>query len=202
MNRKNTPQPTLRLYAIEHASRANGPGRRAVVWVQGCTLSCPGCFNPQTHDARAGFLIPCDELAQRLLALADLEGLTISGGEPLQQAEALLRLLQQIRARSSLSILVFSGYTLAEIRRLPSGSELLSQIDVLVAGRYDRQHPASLGLLASANQRIHLLSTRYRASDLTGAARTEVILHRDGTMTLSGIAPARLSLPEPPGCHR
>ena len=42
------------IHAIEPRSRANGPGVRFVVWLQGCTLGCPGCFNPSTHAAAGG----------------------------------------------------------------------------------------------------------------------------------------------------
>ena len=75
---------TLRLHGFEPCSAANGPGRRAVLWVQGCTLACPGCFNPRTHD-RSGDQVGVDELFSRIDQLGDrIEGVTVSGGEPLQ----------------------------------------------------------------------------------------------------------------------
>jgi pyruvate-formate lyase-activating enzyme len=100
----------LRLHAFIPRSRANGPGCRAVVWVQGCTLGCPGCFNPETHDFRGGQWVGVDELFERIRALqGTIEGITVSGGEPFQQRPALLALLQRVRAETDLGVLVFTG---------------------------------------------------------------------------------------------
>ena len=102
---------TLSLHALVEASRANGPGRRAVLWTQGCSLGCAGCFNPQTHSF-SGEPVAVDKLFECLAAMADhLEGITVSGGEPLQQPRALLALLKRVRAETPLSIIVFTGYT-------------------------------------------------------------------------------------------
>ena len=79
----------VRIHAFEPASRANGPGLRAVVWFQACTLGCPGCFNPDTHDPRAGYDAHTAGLAASVLALRPtVAGLSVSGGEPLQQPAA------------------------------------------------------------------------------------------------------------------
>jgi anaerobic ribonucleoside-triphosphate reductase activating protein len=99
----------FRLHALEPFSRANGPGLRAVVWFQGCTLGCPGCFNLATHDSQAGRHADTESLAAEILALGTrIEGISISGGEPFQQPEALLDLLSRL-TNSHLSRLVFSG---------------------------------------------------------------------------------------------
>src|SRR5258706_14960618 len=99
----------VRIHATEARSRANGPGARFVVWMQGCTLGCPGCFNPTTHDAGGGREVDVADLAAELAATANIEGLTLSGGEPLQQPDAAAALLAAARALG-LSTLVFSGY--------------------------------------------------------------------------------------------
>lgn len=148
----------VRVHAFEPASRANGPGLRAVVWFQGCSLGCPGCFNPATHDPGGGDECDTETLAAEILArAARIEGLSVSGGEPFQQPEALLDLLQRLAA-ASLSRLVFSGYTLAEIQALPLGPATLRHVDVLIAGRYHAAQRTGHGLLGSANQQIHLLT--------------------------------------------
>ncbi|HZJ71047.1 MAG TPA: 4Fe-4S cluster-binding domain-containing protein, partial [Planctomycetota bacterium] len=117
--------PVARIHAVEPRSRANGPGARFVVWFQGCTLGCPGCFNPTTHDTAGGRAVPIDELAADLAAAAatGIEGLSLSGVE--QGARAL-----------GLSTLAFSGYTIEEIRELPGGPDVLARLDVLIDGRY------------------------------------------------------------------
>ena len=181
----------LRLHAFQPASRSNGPGLRAVVWFQGCTLRCPGCFNPATHDPHAGHDADTQQLAAEILALGDpIEGISLSGGEPLQQPEPLLDLLQRL-AGTRLSRLLFSGYTLEEITEMPLGPRILQELDVLIAGRYVASQHLAQGLLGSANQCIHLLSDRYQMADFTAVPRRELILHADGTATSTGISPWR-----------
>ena len=178
----------LRLHALEPASRANGPGLRAVVWFQGCTLGCPGCFNPATHPSAGGFETDTQALANNIVSAPGIEGVTISGGEPFQQPDALAALVRQLR-ETALSILVFSGYTREKICTMPQGPSILGSIDVLIAGPYLAAKHHGRGLLGSVNQHIHLLTTRYQPGDFTALPNREVILHRDGSITLSGIAP-------------
>ena len=178
----------IRLHGFEGSTRANGPGVRAAVWVQGCTIGCPGCFNPGTHDPGAGYEDDTELIAKRIAGLGGIEGVSISGGEPLQQAAAVAHLVGLLRAES-IPVLVFSGYTMAAIRTLPFGPEILAQIDVLVAGPYQEGRHSGAGLLGSANQRIHLLTTRHVVADFGRVPGREVIVHRDGTMTLTGVNP-------------
>jgi len=181
----------IRVHAFEPVSRANGPGLRAVVWLQGCTLACPGCFNPATHAPDGGYESDTETLAAEILSLASkIEGVSISGGEPFQQPAALLDLLSRL-VDSHLSRLVFSGYTLQEIGRQTLGPSILRRIDVLVAGRYATTQHVGKSLLGSANQRIHLLTDRYELSQLADVPRRELILRPDGTMTATGISPWR-----------
>lgn len=179
----------IRIHSIEHTSKANGPGLRAVIWVQGCTLNCPGCFNPNTHDPHGGLEIETKELVQRLLSISNsIDGVSISGGEPLQQPGALLDFLRRITT-TQWSVLLFSGYTLQEIKQQPLGNEILALTDVLIAGRYQKPNPSGGALIGSCNQKIHLLTSRYRFSDFGTIPRCEAILHKDGTVTLTGFHP-------------
>ena len=95
-----------------------------------------------------------------------IQGLTLSGGEPLQQLPALLAFLETIRRASDLSVLLFSGYTWAEIQRMPRHPQLLSLIDVLIAGRYDPTQRVAHGLVGSHNKTVHFLTERYTPADL------------------------------------
>lgn len=179
----------LRIHAYEPFSRVNGPGARAVVWVQGCSLGCQGCFNPSTHDAHGGSDKDTADLETDIANLpSEIEGISISGGEPFQQPEALLDLLQRID-RTRLSVIIFTGYSLPEIHRISNGDSILQHVDVLIAGRYVHSRHLGRGLLGSSNQRIHLLTTRYKYSDFESIPCREVIIHADGTCTITGINP-------------
>lgn len=186
--------PTARVHAIEPRSRANGPGARFVVWLQGCTLGCPGCFNPTTHDDAAGREMAIAEIAELLRGASSagtIEGLTLSGGEPMQQPAAALALLEAGRALG-LSTLMFSGYALDEIRALPGGPDVLGQLDVLIDGRYVAGERLATGLRGSANQRIQLLTTRYQRSDVEATPVAEIRIGPTGELVLTGVDPLKL----------
>jgi anaerobic ribonucleoside-triphosphate reductase activating protein len=100
----------LRIHHFLPASYANGPGCRAVLWVQGCPLHCPGCFNSDTHAFAQGRWVAVDELAREMITLGQrIQGLSISGGEPLAQAPALAELLRRVKRDTRLSILDPAG---------------------------------------------------------------------------------------------
>jgi anaerobic ribonucleoside-triphosphate reductase activating protein len=180
----------LRIHNFEPLSRANGPGLRAVIWVQGCTLGCPGCFNPQTHIRTAGENWPVSSLMDKILAeQGNIEGVTISGGEPLQQRPALQALLSRIKLKTSLSVVLFSGYTWFEIQKMRRINGLLSNLDVLLAGRYDQSQHIAASLTGSANKTIHFLTPRYTINDIQTVPVAEVILTETGEIHLTGINP-------------
>lgn len=185
------------VHAVEPRSRANGPGVRTVVWFQGCTLGCVGCFNPATHAARGSaatdMLTSVDNLVAGLAsaAVSGIDGLTLSGGEPMQQIDAAIALLAGARL-AGLSTLMFSGYTLEEIHQLPRGSEALALLDVLIDGRYRSDLRLGQGLRGSSNQRVHLLSNRYTTCDIDGAPLGEVRIAANGDVVLTGVTPLRL----------
>jgi anaerobic ribonucleoside-triphosphate reductase activating protein len=174
-----------RIHAIEPKSRANGPGVRFVVWLQGCTLGCPGCFNPATH-APGG-----REIEIESLDFGDADGLSLSGGEPMQQPAAALALLDHARAHD-LSTLMFSGYTEGEIRALPLGPDVLARLDVLIDGRYVASERLATGLRGSANQHIHLLTSRHTLAEVEATPVAEIRIASTGEVVLTGVNPLKL----------
>lgn len=145
-----------------------GPGRRFVVWVQGCPFTCKGCVSPGWIPIKPASVVPVEELAQQIVAAEGLEGLTISGGEPMLQAAGLARLLTLVReVKPHLSTIAFSGFTLARLRAMatddPGINSLLGRLDVLIDGLYVRELDDGRGLRGSSNQRVHFLTERYRA---------------------------------------
>jgi anaerobic ribonucleoside-triphosphate reductase activating protein len=158
--------------------------------VQGCTLRCPGCFNPETHGS-GGESVTVDALFEWLREL-EVDGLTVSGGEPLQQAPALLALLRRVRRETGLSILVFTGFEWNEVLRLPEADELLGLVDVLLVGRYDERRRLALGLRGSESKVARFLTPRYTERDLLEVPVAEVVIEPDGTILLSGIDPLKV----------
>ncbi len=193
----------LRIHQLLPKSRANGPGARVVVWVQGCSLGCPGCFNPLTHSTRCGRTVPVEAVVEEVLRLSDsVEGLSVSGGEPVQQLAPVTALLDGVRARSDLSTLLFTGYTWRELERMPGASPLLDSVDVVLAGRYDASRRLAAGLLGSANKTVHFLTDRYKPEDLRGIPAAEVTISASGDVVATGIDPVILGSVPPEGGQR
>lgn len=175
------------------ASYANGPGRRAVIWVQGCSIGCPGCFNPKTHPTDRGEWVNIDDLAGWILHLSDsIEGITLSGGEPLDQLPAVLELLEGVKSRASLTVLLFTGYAWADVLRMPRADDLMGCLDVVLAGPYDQSQSLTDGFQGSSNQTLHFLTDRYGPDDLSKVPPGEAIISADGQVVLSGVHPPEL----------
>ncbi len=180
--------PTLRVARWLPRSAANGPGERFVVWVQGCTLRCPGCWNPDTWSTGGGRPVTVAELLALYRATPGLEGLTLSGGEPFQQAAPAAALAEAVR-RAGGSVMIFTGYPLDALTA-PDHRRLLAAADLVVAGPYDRARPTrERGWLASTNQRLHVLGDRYTPAVMPPTPAFEVHLDPDGGLTITGFPP-------------
>jgi anaerobic ribonucleoside-triphosphate reductase activating protein len=140
-----------------------GPGVRFVVWVQGCSIGCHECISPQWIPAPGGTRILVAALADRVVREAR-DGLTLSGGEPFDQAEGLADLIEAVRAERDLSTMSYSGYTLEHLRRhgTPGQRRLLGLLDILVDGPFLAHRLADRRWRGSANQHLHLLTDRHR----------------------------------------
>jgi len=181
--------PSINLHHFESASRVNGPGLRAVVWVQGCSIRCPGCFNPGTHDETSGTLVSVDELSEMVLSQAEIEGVTISGGEPFEQIPSVSEFLKIIKTKSTLTVLVFSGLTFEMLQKMPGAEKIIAYTDVLISGPYLASQRLAAGMRGSSNKTIHLLTSRYSLSDIENVPQTEIIISPSGDVIFSGISP-------------
>jgi len=175
-------------------TRVEGPGARYALWVQGCSIRCPGCCNPHLFDAGLGEAIPVQVLLAEIAAVrADIEGLTVLGGEPFDQAAEVAGLAAGTRALG-LSVVVFSGYALEELRARadPAVDAALGATDVLVDGRYEAALPEPARRWAgSRNQRFHYLTGRYtdaieRVSAGDPLRAVEVRIGPDGRVQSNG----------------
>lgn len=176
----------LNLHAVIPVSTVNGPGQRMVIFFQGCARGCQNCFNPATHPFTEALAAPVEELCREAQELG-VEGLTISGGEPFSQPEALLELLKRARENYRLSTVVYTGYRLEELRGRERLREALGYVDVLVDGPYDDTRPERTTLArGSTNQRFQFLTARYGIDDFYMPARLEVKIAGDGVVTATG----------------
>ncbi len=152
----------LNLAAWEMRSRANGPGERFVLWVQGCSRACPGCFNEDMQPVARRHWVTVDQVFEAVTAVPGIEGVTYTGGEPMEQAEPLVRLTERLRD-TGLSVVCYTGFTVEELRwrDSPSIRKMLDLVDILIDGPYLREQAESLLWRGSRNQRIHFLTERY-----------------------------------------
>lgn len=170
-------------------SRVNGPGERFVLWLQGCSLRCPGCWNPDTWSHAPRQVLPIDAVLAEVPH--DVEGITLTGGEPFEQDASLVALLDAARARG-LSVMIFTGHELDELTREASRA-VLARCDVLIAGRYDAaRRSIGLGWRGSSNQEVHFLSARYEERDQPTGAEVEVHCAADGSLVVTGFPDAGL----------
>jgi anaerobic ribonucleoside-triphosphate reductase activating protein len=169
-----------------------GPGKRIGIWFQGCSLRCPGCLSPETWRFTRN-KIAIEALVEQLRPwYSQADGITISGGEPFDQPQALSRLLSVIRQDFSGNILVFSGYSYAAIT--PHLSAMTGLIDALVSGPFEQQSPQTLKLRGSDNQVLHLLTdmgkTHFSGFDQQLNENEKVLdmtLDQQGRVSLIGI---------------
>jgi anaerobic ribonucleoside-triphosphate reductase activating protein len=191
------------LHALIPASRANGPGLRAVVFFQGCKLLCRACWNPQSHPFR-GSEMPVGGVADEVLLARtehSLEGVTFSGGEPLQQADSLLGLMHSLREQApELSFGMFSGYAEHELdqgqywmwgdssseqQRKFLWQEIRACLDFAILGRFNPAQPGNMPLRTSRNQVLRLFTDSYTPADFS-EQWTEVNINAGGRAEITG----------------
>jgi len=187
----------LNVAEICPVTRNLGPGQRFAIWVQGCCFNCRGCVSPDWIPQTQATLIKPIELAKVILSIPNLEGLTISGGEPMLQAKALSELFDYLRQRSDLSIICFTGFTLEELetKNEPEINHILTYIDVLIDGQYIKELNDNKGWRGSSNQVVHFLTSRYRSSANLFTERKrdmEIHLQNDGVLMV-GVPPQGFS---------
>jgi anaerobic ribonucleoside-triphosphate reductase activating protein len=175
------------------ATRALGPGLRSALWVQGCPIGCPGCISADWIPNIPAHRLTPAEAAARLLSNPAIEGITLSGGEPMAQAAGLAEMLQIVRAtRPDLHVICFSGYTYEALLRQPASSgvpDLLSRIDLLIDGPYVQALNQGDTFAGSRNQRLIPLSQRPLPGDARWELRKLEMHIRDGAILTVGVPP-------------
>jgi len=166
-----------------------GFGRRVGVWFQGCSIRCPGCVSVDTWAAGRGSTT-VDAVVEAIIPwLREADGITISGGEPFDQVNALEELVRELRPRMSGDVLIFSGYPYEALET--SLSRLVELVDAIVTDPFEAESPQTLALRGSDNQRLHRLTALGRARYSDGVVDTgspvDVMVDNDGTVWMAGI---------------
>jgi anaerobic ribonucleoside-triphosphate reductase activating protein len=153
----------LNIAEICTATQTLGPGQRFAIWVQGCCFNCQNCISPDWIPMIKGNLMEPKLLANMVLSTPNTEGITVSGGEPMLQAEALFELFTFLRQEQDISIICFTGFTLEQLRSKCDRNieQVLNMIDVLIDGQYVSKLNDNKGWRGSSNQVVHFLSSRY-----------------------------------------
>lgn len=166
-----------------------GPTPRMVLWLHGCGRRCPGCIAADWNRKKKPALALSVETVLRFIgSYQDLEGVTFSGGEPFCQAAALGQLVSALRSKK-LGIIIYTGYTLAELRSDTRAGvqQVLGGCDTLVDGPYDETLDDGRPFRGSSNQVIHHFTLRYRKHFSSGGIRQSVFRQEDGHRYLLGI---------------
>ena len=184
------PSGYLNLMGYVDESEVNGPGSRAVIWVQGCKRECAGCFNTASWSFETNQLISIEEVAAKILSNPRNQGVTFSGGEPFWQAEPLAKLAKIVK-KSGLSVMSFSGFTLEELRspQSPPGSrELLNCLDILIDGPYVQSlainSPESP--VSSRNQKVRIFNPEFEDKITWSSDLVEIHVLKDGSRIVTG----------------
>lgn len=165
-----------------------GPGTRSALWLQGCSIRCAHCCNQQMLDFEAGTKVSPQELAIEASKLPN-EGISILGGEPLDQAHELKIFLQEFKQRCHQTVMLFTGYEWSCIAAEPSRASVVALCDLVIAGPFIKElSPDSRRWIGSKNQTIHFISSKYaKLKENWDKYRQEVdICVEDGRILING----------------
>ena len=176
----------LNVAHIESCSHIYGPGKRFVVWVQGCSLACKGCWNKQMWSHKPNLLIHRKALLEKILKTEKIIGLTLLGGEPLQQPENCLWLLKHVK-KAGLDTMVYTGYNKQELDANEQLKQIYNLADILITERYiEELRNTNLQWRGSENQIILFPTGYYSAEIIQEKTQVEVIIDEFGRTTYLG----------------
>jgi len=158
---------SLNIASTVECTESEGIGKRFAIWTQGCNFKCPGCCNPHLWSSEGGQRVSVDELWEKIVAAKEkhhIEGITLVGGEALEQLDPVTELCK-LAFDNGLSVIIFTGFLLEDVEKM--NSPILSYIDVLIDGLYmEKLRTTTRRFIGSTNQRIHFLTNFYSADDM------------------------------------
>lgn len=190
---------SLYLYHREQKVKTLGPGERYIIWLQGCKHQCENCIAPETHSIdQNGEWIKIEQLIMEIKANKEIRGVTISGGEPFLQVEGLAAFVKKIRSMG-LDIICYTGFKYEDLKKSKNKhiTGILSEIDILIDGKYEFDKNTGSYLRGSDNQRIIHLKPTYKKYEMEmnelKSRNVEVKSSGENMIFFAGIPPIGLS---------
>ncbi len=173
----------MRVSLVLPNSSIYGPGLRTVVWTQGCSIRCPGCWNDALWDFKGGYKLDAEEIVEEAITNGNL-GITILGGEPLDQVESVKELIN-LSHENDLNLMLYTGYEEEELNE--KQRYCIDNADIVVIGRYvDELRSEELLWRGSTNQRIIWNMDIPEGIDLSERRQVEVRLENNGNFRILG----------------
>lgn len=141
-----------------------GPGNRFVVWTQGCNKRCKGCINPYGWSLDGGIEMDINALLDLIITQKDIQGITISGGEPFLQFKSIFELIVKVKTMTKLDVMLYSGYTYEELQNMIPDKvckTFFGYVDIFVDGEYIDELNDNQMFRGSSNQNIYFFTPKY-----------------------------------------
>ena len=160
---------------IQTDSIVDGEGLRTVIWTQGCSHNCEGCHNPKTHSFDGGFLVDTEDVKKEIAELKYQDGVTLSGGDPFFQADAVLDIAEFCQSKG-LNVWCYTGFTFEELLDMAKKNkdiiDFLNNIDILVDGKFMIELKSyDVIFRGSTNQRIIDVKESLKSSSIVLAEK-------------------------------
>ena len=183
---------TVRIHDIANSITTLGPGSRLVIWFQGCKRRCKGCMSPESRPLDGGKLADLDKLIDVICSAKGIEGITISGGEPFLQVDALYELLTAIREKTNLGIIIYTGNTMEQLKTMKDSKVdgiTTGLADLIIDGEYIDDLNDGGSLKGSSNQKVNYITKRYVSCKALyeGKDRQVQAVVSGGRMLLAGV---------------
>ncbi len=171
-------------YMIVENEHLYGPGKRLLIFLKGCSIHCDGCINRHLWDFEGGTLISTEDILNVCIN-ENVEGITIHGGEPLDQSTDLLDLVKELK-KNKYTIVLFTGYIKKELNNIQS--EIWNVSDLVIAGRFDiKKRNVNLQFRGSTNQRVYKHKGPYENYVVKdGFTSTIITIDDNGNMDVTG----------------
>lgn len=144
---------SINIYNVVKSTEVLGPGIRYAIWFQGCHRRCEGCIAPDSRSFDSNNTITTEQIINDIKANPEISGITISGGEPFEQKNDLLKLLIEIK-KLNINTILYTGYTVEELVKKEENIKILQLLDLVIDGEYIENLDYNTPLRGSMNQSL------------------------------------------------